>query len=162
LKFRHLIIITFLIPGICVAASDEHKKAAEELLLLTKVNEQMTQVLEGTKQAQIRQIQQMNLPAEATPVVEQYFTDLTGLLQAAMGWDTLKNEYIRVYTEAFSISELNEISSFYKSEAGRNYINKRVELNQGLMAVAEKQSVALQPKVIQLQQKLSSELKKFK
>ncbi|WP_297188377.1 DUF2059 domain-containing protein [uncultured Porticoccus sp.] len=154
--------ISFMLSGISFAASDEHKKAAEELLLLTKVNEQMTQVLEGTKQAQIRQIQQMNLPVEAAPVVEQYFIDLTELLQTAMGWDTLKNEYIRVYTEAFSISELKEISKFYKSAAGRNYISKRVELNQGLMAVAEKQTVDLQPKVILLQQKLSSDLQKLK
>ena len=162
MKIRYLITIALLVPGLCLGASDEHKKAAEELLLLTRVNEQMTQVLEGTKQAQIRQIQQMNLPAEAAPVVERYFNDLSELLQKAMGWDTRKDEYIRVYTEAFSISELKEISSFYKSVAGRNYIDKRVQLNQGLMAVAEKQSVTLQPKVIQLQQRLSSELEKFK
>ncbi len=162
MKFRYLITITLLIPWLCFAASDKHKDAAEKLLLLTKVNEQMIQVLEGTKQAQIRQIQQTNLPAEAAPIVEKYFNDLSELLQGAMGWDTLKDEYIRVYTEAFSISELYEISSFYKSAAGRNYINKRVELNQGLMVIAEKQFITLQPRVIQLQQKLSSDLQEFK
>ena len=112
-----LAVVPFLIPN---AAADEksRRKAAEDLLLGMKMDKQLQHATD----------QMLDLQVKTNPQLAQYRGAMKKFFDKYMSWDTLKDEMIGIYAEAFTEEELNEISAFYKTPAGKKVIEKMPEL----------------------------------
>ena len=92
--------------------SSSHYAAAEELLVTMRVEENMNRVVDVFLPMLIKA--NPNL-AEYSGVIRNYFLD-------KLRWDDFKNEYIRLYVDMFSESELREMIAFYRTETGKKVV----------------------------------------
>lgn len=114
-----LILAINLITAIPVwADSATHERATEELLLAVGTDVVLEQSI----------TEQLALQIQNEPYLKPYQNLMKAFLDKYMGWQTLKKDLIRLYTETFTESETLEILSFYQTPAGRKILKKQPEL----------------------------------
>jgi hypothetical protein len=91
-----------------------HLKTASQLLDLVHVDRTTGQTVNLLLKMQLQQ----------QPKLQPYEDVLRSFLQKYMSWDSLKDDYARIYAEAFTEDELRQIITFYKTPAGQKAINK--------------------------------------
>ena len=74
---------------------------------------------------------------------------LTG---SKVNWPTLQPAYIDLYARIFTDEELDGILGFYKSAAGKSFIEKSPALTAEAQKITQDQLVAIQPQLNQLVQ----------
>jgi uncharacterized protein len=124
-----------------------HRKAAEDLLRTMNVERQMQAAIDQTLDAQVK----------ANPVVALYRDVMKRFLTKHMAWDSLKDEIIAIYADAFSEEELREINQFYQTPVGRKVVEKTPELvGKGMQLGARR----VQMNQAELQQMIQDEINK--
>ena len=96
------------------ASNESHRKAAEDLLDVTNARHTLDVTIQRMISLQIRQQPQM---APFRDVMVKFFNKY-------MSFDSLKNDYIQIYTEEFSEQELRDIIAFYKTPTGQKTIKR--------------------------------------
>jgi hypothetical protein len=100
------------------ADEESHRKAAEALLESTNVAKQLQSSIDQSVDIQVKANPQL---AGKSAVLKKFFS-------MYMSWDSLKDDMIKIYTDAFSEEELKKITEFYKSPVGKKMIEKMPEL----------------------------------
>jgi hypothetical protein len=75
---------------------------------------------------------------------------MSKLLTEALAWDKLKPEYIKLYTEAYSESELDDLVTFYKSPTGQALATKTPALMAKSGEIVQQRMAAFAPQVQKL------------
>lgn len=96
------------------AVSDSHRKAAEELMNVSGLKDSMNRMINQMVALQLRQ----------KPVMAPYKNILIKFFKKYLGFDSIKYDFIDVYTEEFTEKELKEITAFYKTPTGKKTITK--------------------------------------
>ena len=79
-----------------------------------------------------------------------------------LNWDELLPIYLRTYRAAFTQDEIDGVIKFYKSPAGRAYVNKLPLVMQNLMGEMQGVIKTLQEKMMVIQKDTAQELKALK
>ncbi|MFW5500749.1 MULTISPECIES: DUF2059 domain-containing protein [unclassified Maridesulfovibrio] len=129
LKNNSVILITFILlslPTVSYAQDNAHYQAAMELTELTYDPDMFCKGFLYT--ATIAFGGQINKNPELAKYKEQLieiFQDvITKAFYEKRNQDLFKQTYAEIYTQEFSITELHEISAFYKTKAGKRLIKK--------------------------------------
>ncbi|MCP5381814.1 MAG: DUF2059 domain-containing protein [Kordiimonadaceae bacterium] len=122
LKSLLIAIMVFItLPAQADEMADEAADAAAAKLLdILDVEKTMNQSME----------QMLMMQVQANPALVQFSDILIKFTNQYMSYESLKPEFIRIYTEAFSADELNDMIEFYQSPTGQNVKNKIPELMQ--------------------------------
>ena len=100
--------------------SDFHRAAAEALLIAANTEAVMEQSIATAIDSQV----------EANPQIAPFRDIMRAFLSEHLSWEAVRDEMVQIYAEAFTESELREITAFYQTETGR----KAVLLTPSLMA----------------------------
>lgn len=96
------------------AAESDAEKEAEILLntmgMESAMDESMSQMLDV-------QLQQ-------NPALAPYKSVMMAFFRKYISWNSLKPEFLKIYTETFSAAELREINAFYATDTGKKTIEK--------------------------------------
>jgi uncharacterized protein len=116
------IIISLLFLSIAMtnllANPKTHAIAAEELLIVV-----------GTEASLEKSIdQQLNLQLQEKQTLIPYKNIMRRFLEKYMGWQSIKGDLIRLYTQSFTETELRSIIAFYKTPSGQKMLNKQPEI----------------------------------
>lgn len=113
-----LILFAVLAGNLTAGDKDDNKisqqetenrlKASEELSKAMKMKEGWQQTLNNMIEVQTKQIPGM---IDLKEVFEEFF-------DKHMGWDSIKEDFIKMYAEEFTAAELKEITAFYKTPVG--------------------------------------------
>lgn len=68
--------------------------------------------------------QMLNIQLQQNPSLGPYRKVMEEFLAKYMSYDSLKDDMIRMYGDAFTTEELKEITAFYKTEIGQKTIEK--------------------------------------
>ncbi len=68
--------------------------------------------------------QMLNLQLQQNPSMAPYKETLATFFKKHMSYESLKPEMIKLYAEAFTAAELNEITAFYNTAVGKKTIEK--------------------------------------
>lgn len=111
-----IIILMVLVIMVQVAPAGEsgHRKAAEELLTLYDMDEILSQTIDQMLSLEIQQNPQLGLYEE---VLKRFFAKY-------MGWESLKEDFIRMYMDEFTEKELRDMIEFYRTPTGQKAIKK--------------------------------------
>jgi uncharacterized protein len=112
--------LTFLQPAMARADQASHRKAAESLLSIMNMESVLGQSIDQTLQMQIK----------ASPAVAAYEKEMKDFLKKYMSWAGLKDDMAKLYVEAFTEDELNDLTKFYQTPLGK----KTLQTLPGLMA----------------------------
>jgi len=113
-------VIALLQPAITRADEASHRKAAESLLSSMNMDAALSETIDQTLQMQIK----------ASPAIAPYEQEMKSFLKKYMSWPGLKDEMVKLYADAFTESELNELNKFYQTPLGK----KTMQTLPGLMA----------------------------
>lgn len=125
-----------------------HQKAAEEMLTLMNMDAVMTRSIDEMLKAQI----------QANPTIAPFENVMKRFFAKHMSWNSLKPDMVKLYMDAFSEEELNELAKFYQTPTGKKAVQAMPEL-MGKGAQIGTQRV--QQNMPELQAAIAEEAKKY-
>jgi uncharacterized protein len=129
------------------APAPGHARAAEELLSLMEMNRMLKRTSDAMLESQIQQ----------TPHLAQFEDLMRQFMDTHLRWETMKPEYIRLYTDLFSERELRDLTAFYRSPLGRKLIETTPELTVRTANITHRH---LQQHMPELQQKIMERMQR--
>lgn len=106
--------IVLLQPAIARADEASHRKAVESLFNLMDMESLLNQSVDKMLALQVQQ----------NPAIAPYQAQMKAFLNKYMSWASLKDDMSKLYMEAFSESELNELNKFYQTPLGKKTVQK--------------------------------------
>ncbi len=161
---RSIIVFIILSMFSSYAIADEvsHKAAAEELILLSNPDQMLNQVWAQLESMLDQQYQQMGAPEELRPIFKKYTDKLFEVIKAELSFENIKDDMISTYVKTYTESEIRAISEFYKSPAGKAFLEKMPSLMQESMAMTQKKMSQIMPKIQAISKEMADELKSLK
>jgi hypothetical protein len=108
------LLLLSMISLVSAAPSASHRKAAEELLDVTGLKTSMERMITQMVEIQLRQKPGMDAYRD---VFLQFFTKY-------LGFNSIKSDFIDIYTEEFTEQELRKLTAFYNTPVGKKTITK--------------------------------------
>jgi uncharacterized protein len=137
------VVFIALACGTAAAQQDpsaSHVQAAEELLTIQKVEEQITNQF-----AQMTgQLGAMGGNNPMAKVMEDFFAEF-------LPWSKLQPEYVRIYTELFSEAELRELIALFRTPAGQRFVEATPAMTAEMMETTQR---LMAPHMGELQQRI--------
>jgi len=150
------------------ARADDASKAAkvEEFFRLAKMDQMLEQSLNLTmnqvKSEAFRQTIGVKVPPEQTKIFENFQDQVTKLISSVMSWNALKPEFIKLYSDAYTEAELDDILAFYKSPTGMSMVAKTPALMAKASLTTQKQMAVLAPELQKLMKEFVAQVEASK
>jgi hypothetical protein len=154
-----VMLLPFLFSPLCHADVTSHRKAAEDVLILTGVDRMIEPAFQQIEQMQLRQLRQMDLPEEAYDHAQKYIQRIYQVMVREMRWDNIKEDYITLYVDVFSESELRELIRFYETPLGQKLIQKTPVLMQRSMQIGQQKMMRVMPEIQAISREMMQALK---
>jgi hypothetical protein len=154
------VLLSLCIASLGYADSQTHRQAAEEVLRLTKVDKMLGPLVDQIQQVQIQQLRQMNLSREAYSAAQRYLQRINDLVAREMRWQEIKNDYVGLYTDAFTEQELRQLIQFYSTPLGQKVVEKMPVLMEQSMQVGQKKMMKIMPDIQALSEEMIQEIQK--
>ena len=142
-----LLALCVFCEGVAMADEAGHRSLAEELLAIMNVEASMERVFQRVKQGQVAQLRKLQTSEEESRIIEAAVAELQEIIDAELNWGQVKDDYIHIYMQTLSEGELREIVAFYRTAAGRKFVEKTPELMRKSFQVNERQMGMLAPKI---------------
>jgi hypothetical protein len=128
----------------------EAKKLVESLP--QKVDSMMTAALQQRLQDKVVSPQQQQL-------IDVMRTKFVALIKEELDWSVLEPEYIKLYADSFSQSEIDSLIAFYRTPAGQAVVRKLPLVMQGVMSMTQQRMARLIPKIQQMAAETAAQIK---
>ena len=161
-------LVWMLISGAAVAANNAPASDASirEMLELSNAQQmlegmkgQMTGMMNGAMQNATKD--QTVTPARQE-ILDRMRTKMSAVVTDMLNWDQLLPMYLRTFRASFTQDEIDGVIKFYKSPAGRAYVNKMPLVMQNVMKELPDFMKPLQEKMAAIQKESIQELKDLK
>ena len=156
-------MLFFVLP--LARADDAGKRAkVDQLFVLTKVDDMMTQMISQMSAAMKRSADEQARKQQLTPEqqldVDRFTVKVDGILKQSLSMENLKPVFLKVYMDTYTEEELDGIIAFYQSPAGKAFLAKTPQLMQRSIQLMQQQVVEVQPRIEQAQKELLDQLAK--
>jgi hypothetical protein len=128
-----------LVAGAAWADEASKKAKVEEMLRLSNTEQMLKQTLSQMQAMQAQEAARM-APPGAKAEGQEVQNRLMKLIQDRLSWEKLKPAFVQLYADTYTDEELDGIVGFYKSPAGRAFlekmpvlVNKTMKLTQDMM-----------------------------
>ena len=115
---RHFIIGLIILIGLgnnCYSQIfDSHTKAVVELMSIIDMEDVLEESIEVVLNIQISQ----------NPNLKKYKDVMIEFFNKYMSWESLKDDFIKIYKEEFTENEIKDLIEFYKTETGKKAMKK--------------------------------------
>lgn len=143
------IVVAVFFPSYTIKANEEtHRKTAEELINVMEIKDMETQGFEELKRRFMNDMEVMFADMNDKAKVQLIKGQIEEILNKEISWAVLKNEYIKLYTGAFTEEEMKVIIAFYKTPEGKKLMNKIPELMDQSMQIGEQKVLNIMPQVV--------------
>jgi hypothetical protein len=135
---------------------DEASKMAkvEEFMTVANIDQNLKQTLDivmnQMKSNMTGKMPGVDLPPDRAKKMDEMQDKMAKLMRDAMSWDKLKADFIKIYSEAYTEKEIDDLLAFYRSPTGRAMIAKMPQLMAQSMAVAQQHVATIMPEIQKL------------
>ncbi len=140
-------------------ATDSHRQAAEELLVMSRAEQTMEPMFKQIRGMFEKQIVATDVPPEKQAIVQSYMSRVLDLTERELRWDLMREDVIGIYTEVFTESEIRELISFYKTPIGQKSLERIPLVLQRSIVLSQERVKKIMPQVQALNQQMAEELK---
>ena len=144
---RFGLMVFVLASGFQASAQELTKEAKiERILALTKADTMIDQMFNQVKAMTASQV----IPgatSEQRATAQEIQDKIMGLMKARMGWDKMRPQYVKLYSDTFSDEEIDGLLVFHQSPAGRAMIEKMPLLMSKIMAMTQAQMGDIMPEI---------------
>lgn len=119
-KHTNILLVAALLtaPAVSHADPESHEAAANALLDSMNMSSLLTESIEVMLQLELQN----------NPAMRPYADTMRQFFERYMGAESLRPEIARLYVEAFTEKELNEITAFYSTPTGQKVLTATPEL----------------------------------
>ena len=153
-----IVVVAALIASQAHADVASHRKVSEDLLKMLKIDKMMGPMYEQINKMQGDMISKMNVPEDLKEITKRHMSRVNDLVRREIGWDNLKSDFIDIYVDEFSESDIREMITFYKSPAGKKFIEKSPILMQRAMLISQGKVIKLMPEIERLTKDMQLEI----
>jgi len=157
-KVMVLFYMLFLFSSLAMADEASHRAAAEELLLLMNVDKMVEPVFEQMQLMMEQQFDQSDAPEDARPILKKYTAKMMQVLEEALGWEKMRDDYVDIYVRTYTESEIRAIADFYRTPAGQAFIEKMPQLMQESMSLSQRAMQGYMHEIEQLSAEMAKEV----
>jgi len=111
---KFVLIVMCCLPAWALAVSSSHRQAAEELLSVSGMKDSMDKMINNMLNMQVRR----------SPQMVPYKDVMLKFLRKYLSYDSIKGDFVNIYTEEFTEDELRQITAFYRTPVGKKTIQK--------------------------------------
>ena len=139
--------LVVLATGLVWAQPPAGKEAQiDQLLSAMNADSTINQIFE-----QVKAMTASQLPAGATPEqaarAQEIQSRILDLVKSRIGWEKMRPQYVKMYSETFSEEEISAMLAFYQSPAGRAMLQKMPMIIRKSMEIAQTQMEDLLPEI---------------
>ena len=113
-SFKLSILVGLLSISTITFANSASEKEAEKLLSTMGMENALTESMS----------QMVDIQLQQNPTLAPFKSVMMKFFNKHMSWESLKPEFVLIYSEAFTASELREINAFYATDTGKKTIEK--------------------------------------
>jgi len=150
-----LVAVALCWPGRALpqTASPEALAAAKELMTVSKMTDQLKQILPAVT-SQVR-----TMIVAAVPQAQRDFDAFAPVLQAAMETrlQAFVDEGAKIYARHFTAEELRQVTDFYRTPTGAKFIREQPEVLKESMTLGQQWGQAVG---LEIQKRMTEELRK--
>ena len=140
--------VLLLLPA--MGSAGEKEDLAEEILILTGVPhtadiavDQMMKVYDGIlKNAETGDVEK----AKAAELESR----ARRLIREELSWETIRESYVALYAETYTLEELKGMARFYRSEVGQSILKKLPAVTEKVMAITQERMRGIIPKLAEM------------
>jgi len=110
------------VSGLALADAASHAAQAERFLKLANADKLTTPVYAQVHELFDQHFAQAKAPSKKA-VLESYIARANATLDKSIGWDKVKPDLVKLYTQNFSEAELKDLIDFYQSPLGKKMMN---------------------------------------
>lgn len=152
-----ILVVLFLGAHVAFAASEKHRKLAEELITITDGDK----ILDSMK-AQVTMIfaqfkAELNVTEADKPKLDAYDKKFQAVITEDLDWNKVREQYIDLYTNTFTEAETKAIVDFYKSAAGKKLTSAMPNLMQQSLNIARGHVQTVIPKLEEITSSMEKE-----
>ena len=149
-----LLILT-LLPAPLARADDASKIAKiHEFFRITKMGELTDHTMNVTFKQITTRLTGRLAGAQLTPSqrrqVEEFTVKVRNLITTNLSWEKLEPEYTKLYADAYTEQQIDDLIAFYKTPTGQVVIEKAPMLTQQASEIARQHLTAAMPELKQL------------
>lgn len=134
--------------------TDAKTAKIEEFFKVTHVDQMSGQLIkivaDQMKSGMTQQLTGVQMTPEQQKRFDAFNDKVWKVITDAMGWDKLKPDYVKIYSDAFTEQQIDDILAFYKSPAGRAIVEKTPGLMQQGADLGRERLAAITPQLQQL------------
>jgi hypothetical protein len=156
MRLRILLAVLMLSCFTLSAHADDTSKLAKvhEFFKISKVDQLsaqvMQQVMDQVNSGMMQQLTGTHLTPDQQKQLNEFNKKAQDLIASSVGWEKLEPEYAKLYVEAYSEQQLDDILAFYKSPTGQAMVQKNPELLKQSTAIAQGHLAAAMPQLQKL------------
>ncbi|MDT4812241.1 hypothetical protein FQZ97_451980 [compost metagenome] len=117
-----------LLVGFSSVALADSAAEAEKFLKQVHADRLTTPVYAQVQQMFAQRFAQAKAPESKKAVLDRYQAKANTELDRAVGWDKIKPDLIKLYTDNFTESELKQLNTFYASPLGKKVLERMPRL----------------------------------
>ncbi len=150
-----LATIALFLAALPAFADDASKTAkVEEFLKLAKMDDTLRQALalsaNQIKSGMLQQMTGTKLSPEQEKSMGEFQDKVTALVSGALSWEKMKPAYVRLYADAYTEPQIDDILAFYRSPSGQAMVAGNASLMTKASAIAQKQLAEVMPELQKL------------
>jgi hypothetical protein len=151
-RFPLLFLSSFLVIA-GTAKADEASKTAklEEFFRISRTEEMITENLAlSMNQAKSELIQQMaalNSSPDQNKILEEWRSKVEKIMSNASSWERVKPAYIKIYSDAYTEGQIDDIVTFYRSPTGQAMVARNPDLMTKASQIVQNRIIAAQPEL---------------
>ncbi|MDD2055930.1 DUF2059 domain-containing protein [Pseudomonas sp. JQ170] len=144
--------------GQVLADTASHNASAEKFLMMAHADKLGTPVYMQVQQMFAQRFEQTKAPASKKAVLDSYQAKANAALDQAIGWNKLKPDMVKLYTNTFTESELKDLVAFYQSPLGKKVLEKMPQVTQQSAQLTQQKLESAVPVVNKLLADMTKEL----
>ena len=151
MRFRFVLLSCALLAAFFPAHADDASKTAKvhELFRLIKLDElsaqMMNQVMSQVNSGMMQQVIGVHLSVADQKKVDDFSGQVQLIVSNALSWKSLEPEYTKLYADAYTEQQLDDLLTFYRSPTGQAVVEKTPILLKESSAFAQQRMSAVTP-----------------
>lgn len=158
-----LLLANFAIQPVLAADQPPSTASIKTLIAILKTHALLTAEQQRLRSALQRQmtlsLHGQVLSAKQQKILNDLLDQDTALIKRTISWQRMEPFYIQVYQQSFTQKEVNDMTAFYKTDAGQAIVNKMPVVMQHIMQNVMQSIRKIAPQIEQNQHNATEKLK---
>ncbi|MFZ6871500.1 DUF2059 domain-containing protein [Undibacterium sp. Di27W] len=165
MKRWSILLFVTLLASASAYAEKPTQASVKELLVLTN-SQQMLKSIEAQmdgmmKSVMTKALKDKGVTAEQQAIMDKFRDKVILIHREEMTWEKLEPVFIEIYSNSLTQEDVDGISAFYKSPAGKSFVSKMPGMMQQSMSAMQQKMAPMMDKILSASKVMEEDMQKL-